>query len=89
MFYSKAFLFVTFSPPFGLLTSTCDFSFEPFGVFGRLLKLGSLECPYASLVHWQITFPISFRRVGLISSKIITSITYLGSWAFKLPLSLF
>jgi hypothetical protein len=52
------------------------------GVFGRLLNLGSLQCPHASLVYHQIFLPIFSKRVGFISSKVIVLVAYLGSWAF-------
>jgi hypothetical protein len=44
------------------------------GVFERLL--GSLECPKAPLVHWQVAFPNSNGGIRLISCEVIALIAY-------------
>jgi hypothetical protein len=47
MFYVKAFLFVVFLPaPFlGFWHQLVAFDSPLLGVFGRILSIGSLECP--------------------------------------------
>ncbi len=48
-------------------------------VYGRLLGPSSLECPKASLVCQQSSFPISRGVIGLASMEVIALVAYLES----------
>jgi hypothetical protein len=50
-------------------------------MFGHLLGLGSFDSLEGSIVCKQISFPITFGGVELISTSTITPTTYLRSWA--------
>jgi hypothetical protein len=56
------------------------------GVFKRLLGLNSLECPEAPIVRRQVALSISNGGIGLISLKVITRSTYIGSQALVTPI---
>ncbi len=49
-------------------------------LFGKLLRLGFLECPEVPLVHQQASLPISKSGVSLVSLKVIALVAYLGDW---------
>ncbi len=74
-------LHFSFSPQ--LLDFQCQLvSFDStlIGIFGRLLRLGSLECSEAPLVCQQTFLPISKCGIGLVSMEVIALVMYLGSW---------
>jgi hypothetical protein len=50
-------------------------------VFGCLLGPRSFDSPKGPLACKQVSFPITFDGVELISTSTITPIIYLGSWA--------
>ncbi len=51
-------------------------------IFGKLLRLGFLECLKASLVHQQFFLVIFKSGIGLVFVEVIALTTYLGSWGF-------
>ncbi len=48
-------------------------------IFGKILRLVSLECLEALLVGQQTFLPIFKGGIGLVFAKVITLATYLGS----------
>jgi hypothetical protein len=55
-------------------------------VFGHLLGLKSFNNPKGPLACKQTSFPIAFSGIELIPITTITPTTYLGSWAFVIPI---
>jgi hypothetical protein len=51
-------------------------------MFGRLLGPRSFDNPKRPLACEQASLPIIFNGIGLILTPTITTIAYLGSWAF-------
>jgi hypothetical protein len=51
-------------------------------MFGCLLGPRSFDNPKGPLTHKQVSFPITFNGVKLLSTSTIAPTTYLGSWAF-------
>ncbi len=81
VFCVKIFLFVLHVHALlELSTSTCILQFDHHANFERLLGLDFLKCLKAPLVCPQVSLPISNDGIGLISTKTIAPIAYLGSW---------
>jgi hypothetical protein len=55
-------------------------------VFGHLLGLKSFNNPKRPLTCKQTSLPITFGGIELIAIATITPTTYLGSWAFVIPM---
>ncbi len=69
MFFAKSLFCFMFFHPFQTSSASLFYFYLNFmKVFKRLLGLGSLECPEAFLVCWQVLLLISNDEIGLISS---------------------
>jgi len=49
--------------------------------FEHLLSLWSFDSPKGHFTHKQVSIPIAFNDIELVSIGTIASTTYLGSWA--------
>jgi hypothetical protein len=70
------------TPPSSTFIKSLIFFYSSFHkMFGHLLGLGSFDSLEGPLVHKQVSLPITFGGIKLISTSTITPTTYLKSWA--------
>lgn len=62
------------------------FLLDPNGSFLETFGSELWECLKTPLICHHVVLPISNGGVGLISSKVITPTTYMGSWALIAPI---
>jgi hypothetical protein len=87
MFHLDAFFFGLLFPCFPSFQSQLVIFYSTLmGVFWRLLHPNSLECHKTPIIYHWVVLSISNGGIRLISSKIITPTTYMGSWVLATPI---